>query len=91
MWTISVTVLFSVITNVNSTVLLGVGGSVLASYLIGLLPKAQFYCPTTLTNGTILLVGGIDTNKLLPTWGVTFVLMCVCFGISLPIFHKKLL
>ena len=88
-WTISVTVLFSVISNANSTVLLGVGGAVLASYLIGLLPKAQFYCPTNLTNGTLLLVGGIDTNKLLPTWGVTFVLTCVCFGISLPIFHKK--
>ena len=88
-WTIAVTVFFSTLGNANATVLLGLGGTILASYLISLIPKAQFYCPTALTGGAALLVGGIDVKELAAAYAVTLATTCLCFGISLPIFRKK--
>ena len=41
------TVLFSTLSNSNTGVLAGTGCTVLVSYLIGLIPKAKEYLPTS--------------------------------------------
>ena len=88
-WTVILTVLFSVIAHSNSTVLLGTGGICLATYLLGLLPKLQKYVPTMLMNGTQLIYGTYAAEDFSKAILVTIVLCVVCFGVSIPLFNKK--
>ena len=53
LWVISLTVLFSTVSTSNTGVLLGAGGVVLASYLLGMIPKIGKYLPTRLTSSTM--------------------------------------
>ena len=88
-WTISLMILFSAIASSNIIVMLGTGVSVLAVYLLGLLPWVKEYTPTTLMNTTNLLFGVKKASEYGITIVVTFVLCVVAIGISIPIMNKR--
>ena len=88
-WTVILTVLFSVVARSNSTVLLGTGGMCLAAYLLGLLPKLKEYVPTMLMNGTQLIYGTNAAEDYNTAIIITIVLCILCFGASIPLFNKK--
>ena len=88
-WVVALSLLFSTLTESNTGVLLGTGGAVLASYLLGLLPKLQAYVPTKLMDGNSLIYGmdGADSywKALLIVCGISL----ICVAISIPVFNKK--
>ncbi len=83
-WTICLTVLFSVIAKAHSTVLLGVGGCVLACYLLQQLPKLRRYMPTSLLNSGALIMGTEEPAQYL--WAVLIVLLSSVFSLIASIF-----
>ncbi len=88
-FTVALMILFSVVSNGYGTVLLGTGVCVLASYLLGLIPRLAKYTPTSLMNSAALLVGAEKQGDHL--WGitVTLVIIAACIGASIPVFNKK--
>lgn len=82
-------VMFSTITVTNTGVLLGTGGIVLASYLVGLIPKIAKYLPTFLTDGNSLIYGLAETKTYMISVIITAVLSLICFSVSIPLFNKK--
>lgn len=86
---IALTVLFSTVVKSNTSVLFGTGGVVLASYLIGLLPKCSKYLPTFLTDGNSLIYGLAEAKAYMPSLIITITASIICFVISVPIFNKK--
>ena len=86
---ISLMILFSTVSASNTGVLLGTGAIVLVSYIIGLLPKANQYLPTMLTDGNSLIYGMAQSKEYFAAMMVTAVATAVCFVISIPIFNKK--
>ena len=90
-WVIALTVLFSTMASANTGVLLGVGGTVLVSYLVGLLPKISKYLPTTLADGTSLIYGAAQTDDYIPAIAITAAVTLLCFAVSIPLFNKKAL
>ena len=88
-WTISLIVLFSAFVRNNIGVLIGTGGTVLAAYLIGLLPKVKEYSPTMLMNTAGLLAGAEELAAYSKAIGVTIVLCVAAVGVSIPIMNKR--
>jgi ABC-2 type transport system permease protein len=86
---IALVVMFSTITVTNTGVLLGTGGIVLASYLVGLIPKIAKYLPTFLTDGNSLIYGLAETKTYMISVIITAVLSLICFSVSIPLFNKK--
>lgn len=89
MTVIALMVLFSTVVKSNTGVLLGTGGMVLTSYLIGLLPKCSKYLPTFLTDGNSLIYGLVETKTYIPSLMIAIAIGVICFAISIPIFNKK--
>ena len=89
MMVIALMVLFSTLSTANTGVLLGTGGVVLASYLVGLLPKCSKYLPTFLTDGNALIYGTAEPKAYMPSLVIAIAAVVVCFAISIPIFNKK--
>ena len=88
-WILSLMVLFSTIASANTGVLLGTGGVVLASSLLGLVPKVSKYLPTLLTDGNSLIYGLAEPERYTESLVVTGILTVVCFIAAIPLFHKK--
>ncbi len=86
---VALMVWFSVLVQSNTGVLLGTGGVVLTSYLIGLVPKCSKYLPTFLTDGNSLIYGLVETKTYMPSLMITIAIGVICFAISIPIFNKK--
>lgn len=86
---ISLTVLFSTLATSNTGVLAGVGGVVLVSYLVGLIPKIGKYLPTRLADGNSLIYGVAEATEYTSAIVITAIAMLVCFVVSIPIFNKK--
>ena len=86
---VALMVLFSTVSNTNTGVLLGTGGVVLASYLVGLLPKCSKYLPTYLADGNSLIYGLAETKTYMPSLVISIATGVICFAISIPIFNKK--
>ncbi len=91
LFTVALTVLFSVIFSSNTGVLGCTGGVVLVSYIVGLLPKADKYLPTYLTDGNSLIYGIEESNDYTKALIITVMVTIICFAASLPIFNKKTL
>lgn len=89
LWIIVLMILLSTICNSMTGVLLGTGGIVLVSYLIGLLPKCSKYLPTLLMDGTSLIYGKATPDTYIAAIIITVTLSIVCFAVSVPIFDKK--
>ena len=88
-FSVCLTVLFSVCTANYAGVLLGTGGCILTSYLIGFIPKLQPYTPTSLMNGMALLNGAATIGDYDTATIVTASLCTVSIALSIPIFNKK--
>ena len=89
MLVIALTVLFSTVAKTNIGVLLGIGGVVLAFYLVGLLPEWGKYLPTFLTDGNALIYGLAEAKAYIPSLLITIIMGVIGFAISVPIFNKK--
>ena len=89
MMVIALMVLFSTVSSSNTGVLLGTGGVVLASYLVGLLPKCGKYLPTFLMDGNYLIYGLAETKAYMTSLIIAIAASVICFAISIPIFNKK--
>ncbi|MBQ8215186.1 MAG: ABC transporter permease subunit [Clostridia bacterium] len=89
MMVVALMVLFSTVAKSNTGVLLGTSGVVLASYLVGLLPKCSKYLPTFLTDGNSLIYGLVETKTYMPSLVIAVATGVICFAISIPIFNKK--
>jgi ABC-2 type transport system permease protein len=88
---VALIVLFSTMAQSNTGVLGGTGSIVVASYLLGFLPKVQKYMPTRLTDGNALIYGTADPESYLTAQTITLVLSVLCFAVSIPVFRKRLL
>lgn len=88
-WVVLLMTLFSTAFNSNSGVLLGTGGVVLASYLLGLLPKISKYLPTRLADGNSLIYGVAEANAYTVAILLTACMGLLCFVVSITIFNKK--
>lgn len=86
---VALMVLFSTVAKSNTGVLLGTGGVVLASYLIGLLPKCSEYLPTVLADGNSLIYGIEEENAYTAAIIIAVVATVLCLIISIPLFNKK--
>ena len=86
---VALMVLFSTVSSSNTGVLLGTGGVVLASYLIGLLPKCSKYLPTYLADGNSLIYGLAEATAYIPSLIIAVAASIICFAVSIPIFNKK--
>ena len=86
---IALLVLFSTVAKSNTGVLLETGGVVLASYLIGLLPKCSKYLPTNLADGNSLIYGLAEATAYIPSLIIAVAASIICFVVSIPVFNKK--
>jgi ABC-2 type transport system permease protein len=86
---LSLTVLFSVLAKSNSAVFGGIGGSVLAMYILSLFPKLKECLPLMLADGNSLIFGLKDVKAYGTAVCITIVLSALCFAASIPIFNKK--
>ena len=89
LWTISLTVLFSSFSSSSTFVLLGTGGTVGASYILGLFPFAKEYVPTLLMDGNSLTYGLLEPTDYTSALAVTLVLTAAAFLGAIPIFDRK--
>jgi len=89
LWAISLLILFSAISKSVTSVLMGIGGVVLVSYVIGLLPKAERYMPTFLTQGNALIYGVSDSKAYMAGLILSIVTSIISFVISIPVLNKK--
>ena len=87
--TVALTVLFSTLANGYSGVLCLTGGTVLAFYLVGLIPKLTDYMPTALMNGMNILVGAQDAGELTACAAITALVTVASIILSIPILNKK--
>lgn len=90
-FTISLMILFSVLSRKYSGVLLGTGAVLLVSFVVGLIPKAAKYMPTSLMNSAALLIGQETWSEYTATITITAVLSVISIIASIPIFNKKTL
>ena len=86
---ISLMTLFSTVSASNTGVLLGVGATVLISYIAALLPKVNKYLPTKLTDGNSLIYATQDAKEYAAALILTLAACIVCFAVSIPLFNKK--
>lgn len=86
---VSLITLFSVIFTSYTGVLLGMGGAVLVSATVGLLPKVNKFMPSFLTDGNSLIYGVNGAEEYIPAIIVTCLLTLICFAVSIPLFNKK--
>ena len=91
LWTIALATLFSSFASSNTTVLAGIGGTVLVSYLLGMLPKCKQFVPTHLMDGNSLLYGIEKTADYRAACILTVVLCIGAIVAAVPIMNKKML
>lgn len=87
--TICLSVLFSVIAKSNIIVLAGTGGVILASYLIGTLPKISRFMPTLLMNSNSLVFALEEVNYYIPALIIAISVSLALLIFSVPFFNKK--
>lgn len=89
LWVIALMVLFSTLSSANTGVLVGTGGVVLVSYLVGMIPKVTRYLPTMLTDGNSLIYGAKTPEDYTAALIVACVTAAASFAVSLTLFNKK--
>ncbi len=86
---LSFMVLFSTLSLSNTTVLLGTGGTVLAFYLIGLLPQLEYATPMELTDSMSILTGLTIPNDYMAPIAISAVLSVICVAAAVKVFKTK--
>ena len=89
LWVIALMVLFSTLSTANTGVLVGTGGVVLVSSLVGMIPKITKYLPTMLTDGNSLIYGTKNPVDYTAALVVACVITAASFAVSLTLFNKK--
>lgn len=89
LWVISLTVLFSTLCTANTGVLVGTGGVVLVSTVLGMIPKVSKFLPTLLTDGNSLIYGTKNPVDYTAALVVACVTAAASFAVSLTLFNKK--
>jgi len=88
-WVICLIVLFSSLLQNNAGVILCVGGTVLLSYLLSIIPKVKAYSPTVLINTNSILTGVEEIDAYVKAIVITVFLCIVCVAVSIPIVNKR--
>ena len=89
LWVVALMIFFSTVARTSATVLLGVGGVVLLSSLLGLLPKYNEIFPTYLTDGNSLIYGLADAETYMTALITAISSALLCLILSIPLFHRK--
>lgn len=89
LWVIALMILCSCVFSANTGVLLGAGGAVLASCLLGMLPKISKYLPTMLTDGNSLIYAAAEAKDYSSALIITAAMCIIFFPISIAAFNKK--
>ncbi len=88
-WVICLVVLFSSLLQNNTGVTLCTGGTVLLTYLLGIIPKAKAYSPAMLMDTNSLLTGAEEIDAYLKAIVIAASLCIVCVAVSIPVINKK--
>ncbi len=88
-WVICLVVLFSTLLQNNTGVTLCTGGTVLLTYLLGIIPKAKAYSPAMLMDTNSLLTGAEEIDAYLKAIVIAASLCIVCVAVSIPVINKK--
>lgn len=88
-FTVALTVLFSVVARSYGSVLCLTGGCIVVSYIVGLIPKLTKYTPTSLANGMNILVGAQKVSDFTASATITAVISVLAIASSVWIFNKK--
>ena len=89
LWVLSLMILFSTLSSSNTTVLLGTGGTILAFYLIGLLPKLESLTPMDLTESMSLLTGLDSPAEYVTPISLSIGMITICIAVAIVIFKRK--
>ena len=89
LWVVSLMVLFSTLFSSNISVLLGTGGSVLAAYLIGLLPQLESYTPMKLTESITLLTGLQKPGDYVTSIALSAFMIGIFLGLAILLFKNR--
>ena len=87
--TVCLMMLFSTLLRNYAGVLLSTGASVLAMYLVGLLPKAKYASPAALMNSAALLIGAEPFARYRAAIWLAVGCCVACVAVAIPAFHKK--
>ena len=88
-FTITLTLFFSVLSRSYGSVMLSTGACVFLPYLISIIPKTAKYLPTSLMNGMIWLTGAEKIEDYIPAVVITSALSVALLVACVPIFNKK--
>ena len=88
-WTVALTVFFSVISGSNTGVLAGTGGIILAAYLLGIFPRIGKYLPILLADGNSLIYGIAEAKAYTAPVIAAVGMSAACFALSIPVFNRK--
>lgn len=88
-WVACGTVLFSVLFNSASAVLLGTGGMTVVAYVISLFPTVGRFSPASLMDAAIIPSGAKNAEELIACAIIAAVLSMGAVCVSIPIMNKK--
>lgn len=89
LFVVTLLVVFSVMADANTGVLLGTGGVTLAVYLLTLFPKAEPFSPAKLMGSGVLLTGAEEKDAYYKAILITVLLCVVGVGASIPVQNKR--
>lgn len=89
LWVISLIVLFSTFCTANTGVLVGTGGVVLASTVVGMIPKLSKFLPTLLMDGNSLIYGRKSLEDYTAALVITGATAVASLAVSIVRFNKK--
>lgn len=88
-WVICALIMLSAVCNASSTVLVGVGATVLAAYLFSFIPRVGEYSPAMLMNSSGIIFGANETGDFTVCGTITAFLCVIFIAASVPIMNKK--
>lgn len=88
-WVISLLVLYSAAFKRNAGVLLGTGGTVMISYIVGCFPRAHEFMPSRLMEAAALLNGGVGADTCIKAVIVTIFLCIAAVAVSISIMNNS--
>lgn len=88
-WVVSLLVLYSVIFRGSTGALLGTGGTVLAAYVLGLLPRIQEFMPSMLMKASQLLNDDAGFDAYVKAVVVTVFVCIFSIAVSIPVMNRR--
>lgn len=89
LWVIALSVLFSTLCTANTGVLVGTGGVVLVSSLVGMIPRASKFLPTLLMDGNSLIYGQKSPEDYTAALLITALTAVAALAVGFVRFNKK--